>query len=139
MPELLFLCHRIPYPPDKGEKIRAWHILKHLAKSHDVHLGCLADDSADLAQLGELRRICKTVGCFRVYPVFQKARALLRMRSGSPLTPDVFYSPGLRRWVADTLSQRPIERLLVFSSAMARYVRPHQAAIRVLDMVDIDS
>jgi sugar transferase (PEP-CTERM/EpsH1 system associated) len=139
MPELLFLCHRVPFPPDKGEKIRAWHILQHLAKTHDVHLGCLADDPADLAQLDELCRLCKTVGCFRVYPVFQKARALLRMRSGYPLTPDAFDSPGLRRWVADTLSRRPVERLFVFSSAMAGYVRHQKASMRVLDMVDIDS
>ncbi len=47
MPDLLFLCHRVPHPPDKGEKIRAWHILTHLARTHRVHLGCLADNPAD--------------------------------------------------------------------------------------------
>ena len=139
MTELLFLCHRVPYPPDKGEKIRAWHVLKHLARSQDVHLGCLADDPADLDQLGELRRICASVGCFRVYPMLQKARALACLRSGRPLTLDVFYSRGLRRWVAQTLSTNRIGRIFVFSSAMAGYVDRQPGQIRVLDMVDIDS
>jgi sugar transferase (PEP-CTERM/EpsH1 system associated) len=139
MAELLFLAHRIPYPPDKGEKIRAWHILKHLAKSHDVHLGCLADDPADLRQLDELRRICASVGCFRVSPLLQKARAVVGMRSSRPLTVDVFDNPGLRRWVASTLSRRHISSIFVFSSAMAGYVRAYNDCHRILDMVDIDS
>jgi sugar transferase (PEP-CTERM/EpsH1 system associated) len=139
MPELLFLSHRVPYPPDKGEKIRAWHILKYLAGSHDVHLGCLADDPADLGQLDELRQVCASVGCFHVSPSIQKGRALLRMRSGRPLTADAFDNGGLRRWVAQTLSGRPISRIFVFSSAMASYVRDYNDCIRILDMVDIDS
>ena len=139
MPELLFLSHRIPYPPDKGEKIRAWHILKYLAKSHDVHLGCLADDPADLAQLGELRKICASVGCFRLSPALQKGRALARLRSGQPLTVDVFHSRGLKRWVTDTLSLRSINRIFAFSSGIAGYVSGQRGCLRVLDMVDIDS
>ena len=139
MTELLFLSHRVPYPPDKGEKIRAWHILKHLARSHDVHLGCLADDPADLAQLGELRKICASVGCFEVSPALQKGRALARMRPGRPLTIDIFDSRGLRRWVAEILSRRPIERIFAFSSAVAGYVSGQRGHLRILDMVDIDS
>ncbi len=56
MKDLLFLAHRIPYPPDKGEKIRAWHMLRHLARTHRVHLGCFIDDPADWAHLPVLRR-----------------------------------------------------------------------------------
>jgi glycosyltransferase involved in cell wall biosynthesis len=51
MARLLFLAHRIPYPPTKGDKIRAWHMLEHLAARHRVSLGCLVDDPADLAHL----------------------------------------------------------------------------------------
>ena len=47
MRSLLFLSHRFPYPPNKGEKIRGWHVLEHLAQSWRVHLGCLVDDPAD--------------------------------------------------------------------------------------------
>ena len=58
-PPLLFLAHRIPYPPDKGEKIRAWHMLEHLARDWTVDLGCLLDDPADSEHLAVLR------GCWR--------------------------------------------------------------------------
>ena len=139
MAELLFLSHRVPYPPDKGEKIRAWHILKYLLGSHNVHLGCLADDAADLRQLNELGRLCASVGCFRVSPSLQKARALVRMRPGRPLTLDVFHNGALKQWVAQTLRGGRISRIFVFSSAMAGYVQNYHDCPRILDMVDIDS
>lgn len=137
--QLLFLCHRIPYPPDKGEKIRAYHILKHLAKSHAVHLGCLIDDPAEIIHLDQLRDLCASVGCFPIQPLRGKLRALLRYRPGRPLTSDFFYSHNLQRWVTDTVSEIGIDRIYVFSSAMVEYVKNTSAKVRVLDMVDIDS
>ncbi len=56
MSETLFLAHRIPFPPDRGDKIRTFHELKHLAGLGRVHLACLADDEADVAAL-ELVRV----------------------------------------------------------------------------------
>lgn len=139
LPALLFLCHRLPYPPDKGEKIRAFHILSHLARSHAIHLGCLVDDPADLTHLGSLRDLCASVGCFTVWPSWQRVRAVARMRPGRPLTADIFYSRGLARWIDDTLSREPIRRTFVFSSGMAGYAMGRPGGVRVFDMVDIDS
>ena len=47
MEEMLFLAHRLPYPPDKGDKIRSWYLLRHFAATRRVHLGCFVDDPAD--------------------------------------------------------------------------------------------
>ncbi len=55
MREILFLAHRIPFPPDRGDKIRSFHELKHLAGLGRVHLACFADDEADAAHLAALR------------------------------------------------------------------------------------
>jgi sugar transferase (PEP-CTERM/EpsH1 system associated) len=139
MPELLFLSHRVPYPPDKGEKIRAWHLLSHLAQSYDIHLGCLVDDPRDRPHLAELNRICARVGAFEVRPALQKLRAIAGMRSGKPLTADVFHRPRLDRWVADTLSTGRIDAVFAFSSGMASYAAGRRAPFRILDMVDVDS
>ena len=49
--EILFLAHRIPFPPDKGDKIRSYRWLKALAARHSVHLGCFIDDRQDRAHL----------------------------------------------------------------------------------------
>jgi sugar transferase (PEP-CTERM/EpsH1 system associated) len=139
MPDLLFLCHRLPYPPDKGEKIRAWHILKHLARTHRVHLGALADDPMDDAHMGELHRHCFRVGCFPVRRSLQKLRALAALPGGGPLTRAFFYNRALARWVKETLGRYPVDRVYVFCSSMASYAVDRSAAIRVLDLVDVDS
>ena len=57
-PGLLFLAHRIPYPPDKGDKIRAWHLLRHLARRYRVHLGAFVDDPADWRHADTLAAVC---------------------------------------------------------------------------------
>ena len=55
-PPLLFLCHRIPYPPNKGDKIRAFHLLHHLAQHFEVHLATFVDDPADWAYTNDVER-----------------------------------------------------------------------------------
>ena len=58
---ILFLAHRIPYPPDKGDKIRSFHEIRQLARNHRVHLACLADDPRDLRHIESLREYCESV------------------------------------------------------------------------------
>ena len=139
MRKLLFLSHRIPYPPDKGDKIRAWHMLRHLMRTHSVHVGCLIDDPADWAHEPALRALCADLACFPLHPRLQKLRALARARPGRPLTLDYFHSAPLRRWVDETLARERIDRIFVYSSAMAPYVMEAQDARKVLDLVDVDS
>ncbi|MBV9811531.1 MAG: TIGR03087 family PEP-CTERM/XrtA system glycosyltransferase, partial [Acetobacteraceae bacterium] len=137
--ELLFLCHRIPYPPNKGDKIRAWHFLEHLARRFAVHLGTFVDDPADWAHVPALQAHCATVLCRPLDKRQQRLRSLLRLRPGRPLTLDYFDDAALSSWVRDTIASRNITHIFVFSSAMAEYVLKAGAAHRVLDMVDIDS
>jgi len=138
---LLFLSHRVPYPPDKGEKIRAFHILRHLARSHHIHLGALIDDPEDWRHLGELRALCADLACFPLARGRQKFRALLGLRPGRPLTLDYFHSAALARWVAEKFAAREIDDVFVYSSAMAPYAMRGTLAggRRVLDLVDLDS
>jgi len=72
---ILFLSHRIPYPPDRGDKIRSWHLLHHLTLRHNVYLGCLFEDPADAVHLPGLRDICAEVAAFPI----DRARAQLRL------------------------------------------------------------
>ncbi len=139
MSQLLFLCHRIPYPPDKGDKIRAWHMLSHLARRFAVHLGCLADDPADLVHVERLRRICASVACVRLDPRRQQLASLLRLRPGRSLSEGYFHHPKLAGWVDDVVAREAIDRAFVFSAAMAPYLDRHPGLRRILDMVDVDS
>jgi sugar transferase (PEP-CTERM/EpsH1 system associated) len=141
---LLFLAHRIPYPPDKGEKIRAWHMLQHLAQRWQVEAGFLVDDRADLEHLPVVERICAAVEWRPVFSRWGKAaRALLRTRPGRPLTLGWFHEPALFRWAQQGLGQGRYDAVFVYSSAMAPYAMGPAAQrhrpVRVLDMVDVDS
>jgi len=137
--DLLFLSHRIPYPPTKGDKIRAWHFLERLARGYRVHLGCFVDDPADNAHVPVLQEICADTFCVTLDKRRQKFRALAGLRPGRPLTLDYFGDAQLRRWVEGKLNSGRMRRLFVFSSAMAGYVMESNHPGSVLDMVDIDS
>ncbi len=137
---LLFLAHRLPYPPNKGEKIRAWHMLNHLAKRFKVDLGCLVDDPRDAEHVPLLARSCAEVRAVAMGSRFAvTARALLRARPGVPLSQGWFYHPALAAWVEEGLRQRRWDAAFVYSSAMAPYLWRAGGLFRVLDMVDVDS
>ncbi len=137
--DLLFLCHRIPYPPDKGEKIRAWHVLAHLARRWRIHLGCLADEPPPLAHITALREVCADVLCLPVGRRLQRARGLWRARAGAPLSVGCFDDARLHRWVASKVASGAATAF-AYSAAMAPYVlRAAGLRRRVLDMVDVDS
>ena len=139
MRDLLFLSHRVPYPPDKGEKIRAWNIFRRLAGSFRIHLGCFIDDSADWPHVAELRRHCAELACFPLHRKLQRAKALLRLRPGQPLSLGYFHDARLTAWVDGKVSSGAIRDAFLFSSAMAPYLMKATRVRRVLDMVDIDS
>jgi sugar transferase (PEP-CTERM/EpsH1 system associated) len=139
MDDLLFLSHRIPYPPDKGDKIRAWHFLRHLAERYRVHLACFVDDPDDARFVPKLEEICASV-CWRpLVPLRAKLRSLRSVLSGAPLTRGYFRDRHLKKEIERIIAQHRPERFFVFSSAMAPYVEPHSAARCVIDMVDVDS
>ncbi|HEX9931748.1 MAG TPA: TIGR03087 family PEP-CTERM/XrtA system glycosyltransferase [Allosphingosinicella sp.] len=140
MRELLFLAHRIPFPPDRGDKIRSWHMLKRLAGHARVHLACFADDEADAAHLPALRAALggalgeAHVEIRRTGKAVAAARALLERRAVS-LT--AFESPALRAFVERLAAERPIEAVFAFSGQMAQFVPPGPRF--VMDFVDVDS
>jgi hypothetical protein len=86
MADLLFLAHRLPYPPEKGDRIRSWHILRHLAERHRVHLGCFYDDPADKRHIAELEKVCASVICLPIHPLFRRVKSLGALRSGEAMS-----------------------------------------------------
>jgi sugar transferase (PEP-CTERM/EpsH1 system associated) len=138
-PGLLFVSHRLLFPPDKGERIRGWALLRHLSASYDIHLGCLDDEPAAPAALAALGSVCAEVAAFAMNKRRQKLHALLRLRPGRPLMPDYYHHAGLQRWVDGVLARQRMEILYIYSAAMAPYVLGHDRPGRILDMQDIDS
>jgi len=142
MAELLFLAHRIPFPPDRGDKIRSFHELKHLAGLARVHLGCFADDEGDSANLAGLREALGPalgeahVEVRRGSRVAAAARALL---GGRPVSLALFDSPRLRAFVERRLETGRIGTIVASSGQMAQFVPAGTRARFVMDFLDVDS
>lgn len=134
------LVHRIPYPPNKGDKIRSYHLLRYLAERYDVYLGAFVNDPADFAHAETLRQWCSDVFLDPLGSLGSRARMLAGLTSGQPLSVVVYRSMAMRRWVRQTARATGATRFVAFSTAMALYAdsMPKETR-RVLDMVDVDS
>lgn len=143
MSEILFLSHRIPYPPDKGDKIRSYHVLRALAARHTVHVGTFVDDDADREHEEAVRRLCGGEVCVR--PLAARAARLRSARgllTGQPLTLAYYADAVLARWVQDLGTRRRLTGVYAFSSAMGPYAERAAIApggVRLMDFCDVDS
>ncbi len=139
MRDILFLAHRIPYPPDKGDKIRAWNVLQHLASRYRVHLGAFVDEPEDVRGISRLESICASVFWRPLSPRLARLRSLPCLLSGAPLTQGYFGDACFRAGIDTIVARHRPSLFYIFSSAMAPYVAHHQAARVIIDMVDVDS
>ncbi|HKJ87865.1 MAG TPA: TIGR03087 family PEP-CTERM/XrtA system glycosyltransferase, partial [Gammaproteobacteria bacterium] len=138
---LLFLAHRIPYPPNKGDKIRSFHLLEDLSAHYDVHLGAFVDDQRDWANAGHLRSYCADTHLVPLAQGPARVRSLGGLVTGRPLSLPFYRDRRMAAWVGRVLERVRPHRMVVFSSVMAQYLprRKVPEARRVLDMVDVDS
>jgi sugar transferase (PEP-CTERM/EpsH1 system associated) len=139
MEHLLFLVHRMPYPPNKGDKIRSYHLLKHLAQRYRVHLGTFIDDPDDWTYIDTVKQSCGETHFAALNPRMARLRSIGAFAANRALSLDYYRDAGMRTWVDDVLRTQPISRVLVFSSAMAQYADSAQLTRRVIDFVDVDS
>jgi polysaccharide biosynthesis protein PslH len=140
MPDLLFLTQRIPYPPNKGEKIRTFQILNYLRQSFDVHLGCLIDQPGDRMHADTVRSLCKDAYFAPLDRRRAKIRYLHGLATGEALSVRFFRDAGLARWTGRVIEQVRPDVTFVNSSNMAPYILDlPRTKLRVVDLVDVDS
>ncbi|MBS0479687.1 MAG: TIGR03087 family PEP-CTERM/XrtA system glycosyltransferase [Proteobacteria bacterium] len=137
MGDLLFLAHRSPFPPDRGDKIRAYNVLKYLAATKSVHLLAFADDRRDmddggLALLTASRKVLWR-GKSRVVATLEA------LAQGKPASLTAFDDTAMREAVADVLAREAIDAIYVFSGQMAQYVPTNFAGRVIMDFCDMDS
>jgi sugar transferase (PEP-CTERM/EpsH1 system associated) len=137
--DLLLLIHRIPYPPNKGDKIRSYHLLKHLVRHYRVHLATFVDDPDDWQYVPHVEALCASSHFAGMKPLVARVRSLQALVKNCSLSLEYYRDASLARWVDETVAKHKIERVLVFSSAMAQYADPYRSARRVVDFVDVDS
>lgn len=136
--EILFIAHRLPFPPDRGDKIRSHHILKHLATLAPVHVATFADDDRDFAAEADLAAVAASYRMVRrAKPLALAAVQALAVRQPVSLT--AFHDRALAEYVAGVLATRPIAAIYVFSGQMGQYVPDGFAGQVIVDLVDVDS
>lgn len=141
MAEILFLAHRIPYPPNRGDKMRSWHLLRHLGRFAKVHLGAFADDEADAANLGALREAMGgALGEAYIEPRHRRKswpiRALVR---NEPASVAAFHGTGMDAFAERMLARPQVSAAFAFSIQMAQFVPAGCGRRFVMDFVDFDS
>ena len=134
MARVLYLVHRLPYPPNKGDKVRSYHLLRHLAQQHEVLLGTFVDDPDDLRHVDTLRSWCAEVKAVRLHPRRARLASLAGLLGTEPLTLGYYRNAELMAWAK---AQR-VDAAVVFSSSMAPYARDLAVPVLV-DFVDVDS
>ena len=132
---LLFLAHRVPFPPDRGDKIRSFHVLQYLAKRTPVHLVAFADDEADFdppAVFTDMLASCTILPRRKS----QKRAAIEALATGKPVSLTAFASAAMQNAVDRVLPG--ISTVYCFSGQMAQYL-PVGGPPVVMDFVDVDS
>ena len=139
MGQLLYLVHRLPYPPNKGDKVRSYHLLQHLVQQHRVFLGTFIDDPADEEHLETVRQICPDLHVVRLNPRIAKLRSLAGFLTHHALSIHYYKNSSLQAWVNQTLADNNIDTVVIFSSVMAQFVSNLACPPMLVDFVDVDS
>ena len=138
MSEILFISHRIPFPPDRGDKIRSFHILKRLARLAPVHVATFADDDHDVAEEVELAAVARS------YRLVRRTKSLIvaglqGLASGRPISVPAFHDQELQSYIREVLAKHPISTIYIFSGQMGQYVPESFTGRVIIDFVDVDS
>ena len=136
---ILYIAHRIPFPPNKGDKIRSYHQIKHLSQNHNLYLACLIDDQDDFQYIDELKKMCCVVETAFRSSMSQVCPTGMAFVRGQALSTGAFYSKALQQKIEAILGSVSIDRIITFSSPMAEYVRTVGHIPKLMDFVDLDS
>jgi sugar transferase (PEP-CTERM/EpsH1 system associated) len=138
--KILYIAHRVPYPPNKGEKIRTFYQIQQLAKNHTIHLCAFVDDPDDVPHVSSLRKYCASVDVVyrdgRAASYFRAAVGFLR---GFPLSISLFQRRALAEKVLRNVTSERFDCIIGSSSSMAQYVALCSNVPKILDFIDVDS
>src|SRR5579864_1271013 len=136
---ILFLVHRLPYPPNKGDKIRSFWELRSLAERHQVNLACFYDQAEDERELDNAAKYCESLYAEKINPLAARIRSVGAVLRGESFSVAYFHSRKMEAAIRSAVQAKKPDVIFVFSSSMAHYVIDVPNIPKVLDMVDVDS
>lgn len=136
---ILYLAHRLPFPPNKGDKLRSFRHLRQLAKNHQVWCACFVDRPQDLDYVAPLRTYCEDVIAIPLSRTPSLIRGAWSLATGHTVTEGVYANRAMRRALNDLVHAIRLDLVVAYSSAMAPYALRVPAGRRVIDLCDLDS
>jgi sugar transferase (PEP-CTERM/EpsH1 system associated) len=137
--KILYIAHRFPYPPSKGEKIRTFNQIRQLAGKHTIHLCSFVDDPGEVRQTINLKEYCVSVDVVRrnsVATIVLGPAAILRNK---PLSVQLFYRKAFAELVRRKIATESFDCIIVSCSSMVQYVDARVAIPKIIDFIDVDS
>jgi sugar transferase (PEP-CTERM/EpsH1 system associated) len=136
---ILYVCHRFPYPPKRGGKIRPFNMIRHLARSHEVTVCSLVRSAAEAREGEGLAAHCARYEMVRVNDAVQTLRMVARLPAAVPSSFGFFHSPALACRIRAAVARERFDLAFVHCSSAARYVADLAGMPKILDFGDMDS
>lgn len=141
METVLFLCHRLPFPPNKGDKITTYNLLHYLRKRYKLVVGCFVDDPHDRQYISDVEALCDELHVVDICERSFLKSGLKALLMREPVSKYHYKSADMENWVKDVVEKRKISRLFSYSAGTAQFIESshYETCVRVLDMADVDS
>lgn len=140
-PRILLLVHRVPFPPNRGDRIRSFHLLKQLAQQAEVSLAFLHQEPLEADVLPALQPFCEQVAAVPLAGWRRWAQGCWSLATGASATQGLFWSERMAKTITTWAREQPFDALVTFCSSMGAYAS--LPALRdtplLVDLVDVDS
>ena len=136
---IFFVCQRVPFPPDRGDKITTFNEVRHLSRHHEVHVFCLADGAEDLGNVPGLLQYAKSVTAVPAHPLMGKLRAAKALVTGAPLSVAAFDESNLHTAIKRKFAELKPDLMFVYSCNVAQYLEHFPDVPRIMQFADLDS
>jgi sugar transferase (PEP-CTERM/EpsH1 system associated) len=137
--KILYVCHRFPFPPNRGGKIRPFNMIRHLSRSHEVTVASMARSAPEAEEGKGLAPHCARYEMARVREPIQALRMVARLPLPTPSSMGYFHSPQLAQHIDALLNAQSFDLIFVHASSVAQYVEDVQGIPKILDFGDMDS
>ena len=137
--KILYVCHRFPFPPKRGGKIRPFNMIKHLSARHEVTVASLVRSQTEANEGAGIAPHCARYEMGRVSNPVQTLRMVARLPTSTPSSFGFFYSPALAKRIQTLLATERFDLIFVHCSSVASYVSQVSDIPKILDFGDMDS
>jgi polysaccharide biosynthesis protein PslH len=136
---IFYVCRRVPFPPDRGDKIATFNEIRHLSVRHEVHVFCLGDGSEDLENIPGLRKYASGVTAAPVNTLTIKLRAIKALLTGEPLSVAAFNERKLHAAIRRAFHELRPDLIIVYSCNVAQFAEHFPSVPRIMQFGDLDS